>query len=216
MKLKQLVMAMAALALTVPQLATAEASAEVRQVRAAWAHIKYELPKDQREQAFAELAQRSEQIVAAEKDQAEPLIWHAIVLASQAGEQGGLGALSLVRQARDRLLQAEAINPTAMAGSVYTSLGSLYYQVPGWPIGFGDDDKARDYLHKALALDPDGLDANFFHAGFLADQGDLEAALKAYQRALAAPPRPDRPVADAGRRGEIAEQIALLNRKMEH
>ena len=35
-----------------------------------------------------------------------------------------------------------------------SSLGVLYYKVPGWPIGFGDKDKARDLLQKALAVNP--------------------------------------------------------------
>ena len=52
-------------------------------------------------------------------------------------------------------------------GSVYTSLGSLYYQVPGWPIGFGSDKKAESYLKKALAVNPDGMDPNYFYGDFM-------------------------------------------------
>ena len=37
-----------------------------------------------------------------------------------------------------------AIDPKALDGSAYASLGSLFYQVPGWPIGFGDDKKAAE------------------------------------------------------------------------
>lgn len=96
-------------------------------------------------------------------ERAEPLVWEGIVLASWAGAKGGLGALKLAKQARDQLLRAEQIDPSALNGSVYTSLGSLYYQVPGWPLGFGDDDKAREYLEKALTMNPDGIDPNFFY-----------------------------------------------------
>ena len=39
---------------------------------------------------------------------------------------------------RRALEQALAIDATALEGSAFTTLGSLYYQVPGWPIGFGD------------------------------------------------------------------------------
>ena len=48
-----------------------------------------------------------------------------------------------------------------MDGAAYTSLGALYYQVPGWPLGFGDDAAARTMLRKGLAIDPDGIDANY-------------------------------------------------------
>ena len=36
-------------------------------------------------------------------------------------------------------------------GSAYTSLGTLYFKVPGWPVGFGDEEKAEELLRKALA-----------------------------------------------------------------
>jgi hypothetical protein len=56
-----------------------------------------------------------------------------------------------------------AIDPRALQGSAYTSLGSLYYQVPGWPIGFGDDKRAEAMLLKALEINPDGIDPNYFY-----------------------------------------------------
>ena len=89
----------------------------------------------------------------------------------------------------------------ALDGSAYTSLGSLYYQVPGWPIGFGDDAKARELLQKALALNPEGIDPNYFMGDFLYRKGDYEAARQALARALKAPPRPDRPPPPTGAPG---------------
>lgn len=199
---------------TLPLLAQAELTPDVNDLRIQWARIKYDTPPEQRGDAFATLAKQAEVVAQAHPDQAEALVWQAIILSSQAGEDGGLGALGLVKQARALLEQAEGIDPEALDGSVYTSLGSLYYQVPGWPIGFGDDDKAREYLEKALAVNPDGMDPNFFYAGYLAEQGDYKRALEVYQHALQAPPRPDRALADDGRRGEIRQQIALLQEKL--
>ena len=85
-------------------------------------------------------------------DRAEPKIWLAIALSTDAGINGGLSALGEVKEARRLLESAEKIDPAALDGSIYTSLGSLYYQVPGWPIGFGNDDKAEAYLKQALAI----------------------------------------------------------------
>lgn len=76
------------------------------------------------------------------------LIWSAIIDSSWAGAKGGLGALSLVKQARSDLEKAISIDPNALQGSAWTSLGALYYQVPGWPIGFGDKNKAEEMLKK--------------------------------------------------------------------
>jgi predicted Zn-dependent peptidase len=98
----------------------------------------------------------------------------------------------------------------ALSGSAYTSLGSLYYQVPGWPLGFGDDAKARELLDTALALNPDGIDPNYFLGDYLYRQRDYDGARKALEHALKAPARPDRPLADEGRRAEIKDLLAKL------
>jgi tetratricopeptide (TPR) repeat protein len=175
-----------------------------------WAKIKYQMPESQRVEALETLSEETKALVEAHPGEAEPLVWQAIILSSIAGEKGGLGALSLVKQAKKLLEQAEAIDPEVLGGSVYTSLGSLYYQVPGWPIGFGDDDKAERYLKKALAVNPDGIDPNYFYGDFLLQEKAYTEAAAAFERALAAPPREDRPVADAGRRAEIEAALAKL------
>ena len=172
-----------------------------------WAHIKYQLPADAQDDAFSKLETQAEAFANQYPQRAEPKVWDAIVLSTHAGVQGGLGALSKVRKARDLLLAAEKIQPYALEGSIYTSLGSLYYQVPGWPLGFGDDDKAAEYLHKALTANPTGIDANYFYGDFLYRQGHKAEALSALHKALQGPARPDRPVADQGRRHEIQALI---------
>jgi Tfp pilus assembly protein PilF len=96
-------------------------------------------------------------------------------------------------------------------GSVYASLGSLYSKVPGWPIGFGSDKKAEKYFKKALAINPQGLDINYFFAEFLADNGKDQLALEYVEKALQAPPMAERPLADKGRRQQamkLREQLA--------
>ena len=113
------------------------------------------------------------------------------------------------------LEQAEKIKADALQGSVYTSLGSLYYQVPGWPIGFGDNDKARSYLQRARAINPNGIDPNYFYGDFLIEQNQNAEAIKVLEQALRAPARPDRPVADWGRREEIKQDIARAKRNLE-
>jgi tetratricopeptide (TPR) repeat protein len=175
-----------------------------------WAKIKYQMPENERVKALEALNEQAKVLVESHPGEAEPLVWQAIILSTTAGEKGGLGALSLVNQAKKLLERAEAIDPEVLQGSVYTSLGSLYYQVPGWPIGFGDDDKAEHYLKKALAVNPDGIDPNYFYGDFLLREKAYKEAAAAFERALAAPPRKDRPVADAGRRAEIEAALVKL------
>ena len=140
-------------------------------------------------------------------------IWQGIVEASYAGAKGGLGALGLAKSAKKSFEDALAIDPKALDGSAYTSLGSLYYQVPGWPIGFGDDKLALEFLNKGLAQNPNGIDPNYFYADYLFRKGDLDGAEKAAKKALAAPPREARPLADEGRRKEVNELLAKIAKK---
>lgn len=179
-------------------------------IQARWAEIQYQLPADKREKAFENLAGQAEALVDSYPDRAEPLIWQGIVLSTYAGAKGGLGALGLVKDARKSLDKALDIDPAALEGSAYTSLGSLYYQVPGWPLGFGDDEKARKYLLKALELNPDGIDPNYFYGDFLIEQDQPERAREYLHKALNAPERPNRPLADSGRRKEIRSKLEAL------
>ncbi len=168
-----------------------------------WEHINYELPDGAKSESYEQLEKQEEALARQYPNQPEPFIWHGITLSSHAGAKGGLGALGLAKHARSELMAAEKINPDAMQGSIYTSLGTLYYKVPGWPIGFGDDDKAESYLKKALQVNPSGIDPNYFYADFLYGKHRYQDAMKFLDRAAAAHARPQRPLADKGRRHEI-------------
>ena len=195
--------------------ATAAPADEVSRLQGAWEQIKYQTPANQQEKQFEQLTGQARQAAVQNPASAEVLIWYAIIESTYAGAKGGLGALSHVKNAKKTLEQALAIDPQALNGSAYTSLGSLYYQVPGWPIGFGDDKKALENLRRGLAINPDGIDPNYFYGDYLFRKGDYEGAERALRKALQAPARPGRKLADEGRRGEIAqllEQIAAKRR----
>lgn len=179
-----------------------------------WAHINYEVDKNQKEAEFEKLAGQLQQLAAQNPGRPEPLIWRGIVLSTWAGAKGGLGALGLVKDARDLFEQSLKLSPDALQGSAYTSLGSLYYQVPGWPIGFGDDKKARELLEKAIAINPAGIDSNYFYADYWLEQGEYPKAKQYFDKALQAPARPSRPLADAGRRQEIQAKLAQVDKKL--
>lgn len=179
----------------------------ISRIQHEWALVNYKTPEDKRESAFETLAEMARDVSQRYPNRAEPLVWQAIVLASEAKVKGGFGALGLARDARDLLLSAERINPVALDGSIYTTLGSLYYKVPGWPIGFGDRKKAREYLEKAMKLNPSGIDVNYFYGDLMLEDGNYDAAIGYLKKALAAPARPGREVADAGRKLEIQSDL---------
>jgi tetratricopeptide (TPR) repeat protein len=190
-------------------------ASEIAAIQQGWDQANYQSANATEKQRQLEaLSVRSEALARKYPRRAEPLVWEGIVLSTYAGAKGGLGALSLAKRSRDRLLQATSIDPAALRGSAYTSLGALYYKVPGWPVGFGDDDKASDYLQKALQLNPDGMDPNYFIGELLYEQGQYSRSMQHLQKALAAPARPDRPIADAGRRAEINSLVAKVRTKL--
>ena len=186
---------------------------DVRKLQGDWANIKYVAPKADQEKSFEALTQAAAAVRERYPTRAEPMIWYGIIAASYAGAKGGLGALSIVKDAKKSLEDAIAVDRNALDGSAYTSLGSLYYQVPGWPIGFGDDKKALEMLQAGLAINPDGIDPNYFMGDFLFRKGDYAGARASLTKALAAPPRPGRAVADEGRRKEIEELLAKVREK---
>lgn len=186
---------------------------ELAAIQSEWASANYSMrSEDARVQSLAALSKRADAFVAAHPTRAEPLVWQGIVLSTYAGAKGGLGALKIAKQSRGALEAAIKIDPTALDGSAYTSLGTLYFKVPGFPLGFGDDDKAREYLERALAINPNGIDPNFFYGEFLFEQGKHELALEYLRKALQAPARPGRELADAGRHKEIEALIAKIER----
>lgn len=186
---------------------------EVARLQLNWEQVRYQTPKPAQEQQFERLLADAQKTAAQYPGSAELLIWYGIIESTYAGSKGGLGALANAKNARKSLEQALAIDPQALAGSAYTSLGSLYYQVPGWPIGFGDNKKALELLQKGLAINPDGIDPNFFYGDYLYRKGEYDEAARALRKALQAPARPSRKLADEGRRGEIAQLLDKIAAK---
>lgn len=196
-----------------PLAALAGVPEDVAKLQQQWEQIRYKTPADAQEPQFERLLGEARATAAQHPGSADLLIWQAIIESTYAGAKGGLGALSNAKNARAALEQALAIDADALAGSAYTSLGSLYYQVPGWPIGFGDDKKALELLKKGLAVNPDGIDPNFFYGDYLFRKGDYAEATRALNKALQAPPRPGRKVADEGRRAEIQQLLDKIAAK---
>jgi len=190
--------------------AFAQDASSLRRLQERWAEIQYRMPEAQREAAFAALDAEAERAIAAQPRSADLLIWRGIIQGSWAGARGGIGALSIVRRAKVNLEAALEIDPRALDGSAYTSLGSLYYQVPSWPLGFGDNARAEQLLRQALQINPNGIDPNFFWGDYLLRQSRYPEARQALQRALAASPRPGRELADEGRRGEIRQRLTQI------
>ena len=178
-----------------------------------WAKGYYSTPEKQQESYFEELQAKAHQVTEKFPGHAEPLIWEGIITSTHAKYQSIFSAGGTAKAARDLLLAAEKIDANALDGSAPTSLGSLYYKVPRFG-SFGDHDKAREYLERALKINPDGMDPNFFYGEFMLEKGNYTKATEHLKKALAAPPRPGREDADEGRKGEIQQALKKAEQHM--
>lgn len=186
---------------------SADPDAGIADLQRSWAVIQYQTPAQAREARFESLAGKAHSLTADYPNWAETHIWEGIILSSWAGAKGGIGALQIAKQAKNEFEQALRIDPKALDGSALNSLGVLYYKVPGWPLGFGDDKKAEELLHKALEINPDGIDPNYFYADYLVYRDRKAEAVPYLEKALKAPARPGREVADLGRRQEVHDLL---------
>lgn len=199
--MKKYALALVLILLAAPALA---ARGDISTLRTAWAEIKYqETDRDAQIEKFDRLAAQAEVLVKANPDDAGLKAWQGTILSSEAAAINGISALPKLKKAKTLLEYAIAQDDKVENGFAHAVLGALYDRVPGWPIAFGDSDKAEAHLKRALALDPDGIDANFYYGDFLVRHGKYAEAIPVLEKALAAPARAERKLADDGRKGEI-------------
>jgi tetratricopeptide (TPR) repeat protein len=189
--------------------------AAIRHLQTRWEQIKFDVPEGDKQTALMdELGAEADAVAAKYPDQPAALIWDGILTSERASLAGPFSALGLAKQARDILEKADSIDPAALDAGAPTSLGVLYYRVPGFPIGFGDTAKARKFLEQAVRIAPNGLDAWYFYGDFLYSQSQYRKAAEALGHALKLPPHPDRPIWDQNRRLVIQELLAKIQSRL--
>ncbi len=198
-----------ALLLLSPQSFAESLNDSLQRIESEWASIYYSTSKQKQGPAYSELLDKTIHLSRQHPNNAEPIIWEAIVKATNADHQDAVSALESIHDARDLLLKAIEINPQAMDGSAYVTLGTLYYMAPKWPIGFGDEETAQKMLQTALKINPNGIESNYFYGDFLLSNNNFNEAEKYFKRALAIPARAEQFYAD----NQLKEQarIALKN-----
>ncbi len=169
---------------------------------------------DERLELLKTLVDHCEELVEEQPQDAGLTMMAGFFNAQYAGFKGGLGALKYAKAARDHLQTSVEVDPSIYQASGLAVLGSLFYQVPGWPVGFGNKKKAKQYLEQALELAPKGMDSNVTYAQFMFAEKEYELAKKHLIIASNAEPRPDRPKADVEVRKNIDKLLAEINKKL--
>jgi tetratricopeptide (TPR) repeat protein len=195
-------------------LSQAQMTDEIKSIQSQWAQINYQIAEDDKEGAFEKLAKTATQYVVNNPQNIHALVWEGIVYSTYAGVAGTFSAGKLAKHAKKSFEKAIKIDGSVLNGSAYTSLGVLYFKVPGWPLSFGSDKKAIKNLKKGLELNPNGIDSNYFYADYLVEDDDYKQAKEYLLKAQKAAPRPTRPVADEGRQAEIKKLLNKVNEEL--
>jgi tetratricopeptide (TPR) repeat protein len=176
-----------------------------------WETVKFEIPPGDKQTAEMEkVGQEADALMARYPGHVEAEIWDGILKSEQASMASAFSALSLAKEARVILEKAYKENPAALDAGAPTSLGVLYYRVPGFPIAFGDTKKAGALLEQATTAAPQGLDAWYFYGDYLMNEGETAKARQAFAYALTIPENANRPLWDKSRRLVIKEDLAKL------
>ncbi len=183
----------------------------INQLQKQWAAIEYQTTDhEEQEEAIFTLKHQAIDLSKEYPNRADPLIWEAIIDTTKAEIDHNYSSLLLIQQARDLLIQANKMNPKALHGLGIATLGWLYFRAPKPSLSFGDMGLAKEYLEKAIALNPNSLDATYFYGSYLHEIGEDAKAKAVLTHALDAPVEPNNEVADEGRRAQIQEVLDNL------
>lgn len=182
---------------------------EINKIESQWAEIYYDQSKKEKKFDYQQLLTKINDLEVTYPNAAELKIWKALVISTNAEFENPFSALDSIKKAKNMLENSINKNPTALDGAAHVILGTLYYMTPGWPISFGDEDKAEQLLKKAIEINPNSIDANYFYADFLVSKDKVDQAQVYLTKALKAPIRPEQPFADSQLKKEAL--IALEN-----
>ena len=168
----------------------------LQDIESEWAIIHYSTPKKTQQFAYNKLFAKVNKLAIDYPTKAEPLIWEAIIKACNAENVNPVNAIEDIHEAHDLLETAIKIEPTALSGSAYVTLGALYHLTPQWPIGFGDENTAKLLFESALKINPNGIESNHYYADYLLSQDLIGEAEKYFNIALSAPSRTEQKFAD--------------------
>lgn len=189
-------------------------SSAVHHLESEWERIKFSIPEGSTQtQQMNALGEEADKTAARFPNHVAAMIWDGIITSERASLANPLSALGLAKRARDILEAANKIDPVALDAGAPTSLGVLYYRVPGFPIGFGDKKRARQLLEQATKLSPQGMDAWYFYGDFLMAQDEVPQAVEAFRHALNIPRNANRPLWDDNRRLLIQQILSKITKK---
>jgi len=184
------------LLLTSTKLLAGNIISEINLIESSWATIYYSENNDQQRLHYPALIRKTEALSKKYPDTIEPVIWKAILIATNATYESPFTALESINTAKELLEYSIKKQPDALEGAAQVVLATLYYMTPGWPISFGNNKRAEHLFQTALKINPLGIDSNYFYGDYLLSQGNTKKAQTYFKRALESPVRQHQKFAD--------------------
>jgi tetratricopeptide (TPR) repeat protein len=186
---------------------------ELSALQQRWSVARYKVSGDERKEQLKKLVDEADNFAKKYSDKADGYLWAGAIRGSLAEAINGMSALSIVKESKTNLEKAIEIDPKVEDGYAFGVLGLMYAKVPGWPIAFGDDKKAKELLKKGAELSPDGMNINYLYASYLFDKGDYKKAQSHITKAAqATPPAPAE--IWSGRQKEIHELAEKIQKEL--
>lgn len=194
-------------------LSASELSNAIASLEDQWSVAYYQSGESQQRQRYPQLLNQASELVERYPQSAEAKIWLATIMASNAALESSFKALSTLDDAKSLLEAAIQLNPNALNGAAYLTLGTLYYMVPGWPVSFGDNNQAEQMLKASLKLNPGGIDANYFYGDYLMRQERMAEAEVYLRKAVQATVRRQQLINDSHLQKDAKAALANIQQK---
>lgn len=144
---------------------------------------------------FADAVAYAERAVETQPEGVEGRYWYALTIGRLGEARGILRSLSAASDMRRELETVLELAPDH-AGAHF-ALGMLYHRLPGWPLSFGDNNRALELMSAAVELAPDNTTYRLGLAELLLDLRRRDDAISQLETIIEMPLTPDEPVESA-------------------
>ncbi|MBL0010427.1 MAG: hypothetical protein IPP22_04195 [Nitrosomonas sp.] len=146
-----------------------------------------EKDKNQRVQRFERCIAIADQSLALNANDVRGLFWKAVAMGKMAEDSGMVNALRMLRPMEKMLLKVVALDEKYENAGAHRALGRMYHKLPGFPVSFGNNQKALTHLKQAHELFPRDIMTRAFYAEVLYDEGRQAEARRHADFVLATP-----------------------------
>lgn len=168
---------------------------------------RYAVPAD-RVEIFTQATTYAGRAVDADPMGVDGRYWNALTTGRLGEARGILRSLAAASEMRTELETVLELAPEH-AGAHF-ALGMLYHQLPGWPISFGNNNQALEYMSVAVALAPENTTYLLGLAELLLDMRRRGEAADYLEAVIEMPLTPTEPVESAEDKERARELLARL------